>query len=133
MTMDRGTTGTKIRREVLGDAYVDRVTRAAEGPWKDLQALVREYCWGTLWDREALPRRERSLVTLAILGALGRPEEFAAHVVGAQRNGLSEDEIAEVVMHLAIYAGIPTALLAARVAQETISPQPSADIASPNR
>jgi 4-carboxymuconolactone decarboxylase len=120
ISMERAATGTRIRREVLGDEYVDRATKMAEGPWVDLQALVREYCWGTLWARETLTRRERSLVTLAILGTLARHEEFSAHVIGGRRNGLSEEEIAEIVMHLAIYAGIPTSLSAARVAQDTL-------------
>jgi 4-carboxymuconolactone decarboxylase len=119
--MDRIEEGSRIRREVLGDEYVDRVTRAAAGPWVDLQTLVREYCWGGLWSRKGLSRRERSLVTLAILGTLGRHEEVAAHVGGAIRNGATEEEIAEVALHLAIYAGIPTALAAARVAQDTLA------------
>jgi 4-carboxymuconolactone decarboxylase len=119
-TLNRYDTGQHIRREVLGDEYVDRATNEARGPWRALQDLVAEWCWGTLWSRSQLQRRDRSLVTLAILGALGRHDEFGAHVLGARRNGVTEDEIAEVVMHLAIYAGVPAAIPAAKRAQAVI-------------
>jgi 4-carboxymuconolactone decarboxylase len=117
-------TGLRIRREVLGDAYVDRALQAAEhdGFSGDVQRLVTEFCWGASWGREgALSRRDRSLLNLAMLGCLGRGAEFTLHVRGALRNGCTVDEITDTLIHLAVYAGVPAAVEAVRLAREVFA------------
>lgn len=112
--------GERNRREVLGDAHVDRegddVTRLGSG----LQDFLTRYAWGEVWDRPGLDRRSRSLVTLGILIALRAEKEIAVHVRGALRNGLTSDEIEEVILHASVYAGVPAALEAVRTAREEI-------------
>ena len=109
--------GLAIRRAVVGDAYVDRALANGQDSFnKPLQDLVTEYCWGACWGREDLPRRDRSLMTLSITIALRHWEEFALHVRAAKNNGLSDEEIAEVCQHAAIYAGVPAANHAFKVA-----------------
>lgn len=111
--------GLRIRRDVLGDAYVDRSLAAGNGSVTPLQELVTEYCWGTVWEREGLARRDRSLLNLGMLIALDRPHELATHVRGALNNGLTRDEIREVVLQAGIYCGVPAALDATRTVDET--------------
>ena len=109
--------GLKIRREVLGDEYVDRATEPSTEVGQAVQELITGYCWGSIWSRSQLSRRERSLMTLSILAALNRPHEIALHVSGALNNGLSPEEIEEVFLHVAPYAGIPAAIDGANVAR----------------
>jgi 4-carboxymuconolactone decarboxylase len=113
--------GMQIRREVLGDAYVDRAL-AKSGPFNEpLQELVTTYCWGWNWSREGLPRRDRSLINLAMIAVMGRSHELKAHIRGALNNGLSREEIREVLLQVGIYAGIPAAVDSFRLANETFA------------
>ena len=113
--------GMKIRREVLGDAYVDRAL-AKSGPFNDpLQELVTANCWGWVWGREELPRRDRSLINLAMIAVLNRPHELKVHVRGALNNGLSREEIREVLLQVGIYGGIPAAVDSFRLANEAFA------------
>lgn len=110
--------GLKIRREVLGDDYVDRSMQQADEFTRPFQELVSEYCWGAVWARPGLPRRTRSLLNIAMLTALNRPHEVKLHLKGALNNGCSRDEIREVLLQAAVYCGIPAALDSFRVARE---------------
>ena len=123
MTTDDDTyrRGLRIRREVLGDAHVDRALGSADPLTDDFQELVTRYAWGTVWARDGLGRRDRSLVTLALLTALGRDEELPLHVRGALTNGVTREEIAEVLLHTAVYAGVPAANTAFAVARRTLA------------
>ena len=123
MTTDDDTyrQGLRIRREVLGDAHVDRALGSADPLTDDFQELVTRYAWGTVWARDGLGRRDRSLVTLALLTALGRDEELPLHVRGALTNGVTREEIAEVLLHTAVYAGVPAANTAFAVARRTLA------------
>jgi 4-carboxymuconolactone decarboxylase len=112
--------GMTVRRAVLGDAHVDRATAATTGFTADFQDLITRYAWGEIWSRPGLDRRTRSCITLAVLAALGHDEELAMHVAAARRNGLSPEEINEVLLQVAIYAGIPAANRAFRVAQQAL-------------
>ena len=114
--------GLRIRREVVGAEYVDAaLARAAEdGFTADFQRLVTEYCWGASWGRDALSRRDRSLLNLVILGTLGRADEFKLHLRGAFRNGVTKAEVEDTLIQLAIYAGIPAGLEAFRLAKGVI-------------
>jgi 4-carboxymuconolactone decarboxylase len=113
--------GMEIRRAVLGDEYVDRATQTADDFNMDFQRIVSEYCWGACWGRDGLPRPTRSLVTLSILGALGRMEEFELHLRGALRNGCTRDELRDTLLHIAIYAGIPAGVGAFKVAKRVLA------------
>ena len=119
MNKDLFETGLAIRRDVLGRDYVDRAIENADDFTRPLQELITEYCWGAVWGRDDLPRKTRSLLNLAILTALNRPHELKVHVRGALNNGVSKQEIREVFLHTAIYCGVPAAVDAFRVAQET--------------
>jgi 4-carboxymuconolactone decarboxylase len=112
--------GMTVRRAVLGDAYVDRATAAATDFTADFQDLVTRYAWGDIWSRPGLDRRTRSCVTLAVLAAMSHDEELAMHVPAALRNGVATDEIKEVLLHVAIYAGVPTANRAFGAAQQAL-------------
>ena len=113
--------GMKIRREVLGDAYVDNAL-AKSGPFNDpLQELVTTYCWGWNWSRVGLPRRDRSLINLAMIATLNRHNELKVHVRGALNNGLTKEEIREVLLQVGIYAGIPAAVDSFRIANEAFA------------
>ncbi|HZD66932.1 MAG TPA: 4-carboxymuconolactone decarboxylase [Acidimicrobiales bacterium] len=117
---DRFEAGMAVRREVLGDEHVDRATASATDFTRPLQELVTEYCWGTIWTRPGLARKQRSLINLAMLTALNRPHELALHVRGALANGVTREEMTEVFLQAAIYAGVPAAVDAFRTAQEVI-------------
>lgn len=117
---DRYETGLKIRREVLGDAHVDRTLADADEFSGDFQDFVTRYAWGEIWDRPGLDRRTRSCVTLSALVAGGHLEELAAHTRAALRSGLTPAEIAEVLLQTAVYCGVPAANSAFRVAQRVI-------------
>ncbi len=113
--------GEKVRREVLGDAHVDRATAAATDFTRPFQDYLTEAAWGSVWTREGLDRRTRSCVTLTALVARGHLEELAMHVRAALRNGLTPDEIKEVLLHSAIYCGVPAANAAFAVAQRVLA------------
>ena len=102
--------GMKTRRDVLGDAHVDRSLAAADKLTKPLQDLVVEYGWGAIWARDGLDRRSRSLINIGMLTALNRPHELQVHLKGAVNNGCTRDEIVEVVLQTAVYCGMPAAL-----------------------
>lgn len=109
--------GLAVRRAVLGDDYVDRSLKNATDFNRPMQELVTEYCWGEIWTRDGLERRDRSLINLAFMTALNRPFELALHVRGAINNGVTREEIREVFLQSAIYAGVPAALDAFKVAE----------------
>jgi 3-oxoadipate enol-lactonase/4-carboxymuconolactone decarboxylase len=113
--------GMRTRREVLGDAHVDAAIARTTDLDADFQDFITRYAWGDVWTRPALDRRTRSMITLTALASLGRLEELALHVRAARRNGLGEDEIAEVLLHTAIYAGVPAANAAFAVARRVLS------------
>jgi 4-carboxymuconolactone decarboxylase len=113
--------GLKVRREVLGDEHVDRAVANTTGFTEDFQDLITRYAWGEIWTRPGLDRRMRSAITLTALIALGRFEELAMHVRAARRNGLSEDEIKEVLLQNAIYCGVPAANSAFAVASRVLA------------
>ncbi|WXL26677.1 4-carboxymuconolactone decarboxylase [Ectopseudomonas mendocina] len=112
--------GLKARREVMGDAFVDRALSNATEFTQPLQDFVNEHAWGGVWTREGLDRKTRSLITLAALTALKCPQELKGHVRGALNNGCSVEEIREALLHCAVYAGVPAAIDAFRAAQEVI-------------
>jgi 3-oxoadipate enol-lactonase/4-carboxymuconolactone decarboxylase len=112
--------GMKVRREVLGDDHVDRAIERTTAFTADFQDLITRYAWGEIWARPGLDRRTRSCITLAALVALGREEELAMHVRAAIRVGLTPDEIKEVLLHSAIYCGVPAANGAFAVAQRVL-------------
>ncbi len=112
---DRGLT---VRKEVLGTDYVDAAIKGADDFNRDLQHLVTEYAWGEIWSRPGLSRRDRSLLNLAMLTALNRPHEFRLHVRGAINNGVTKDEIKEVLLQTAIYCGSPAAIDSFRASKE---------------
>jgi len=118
MTKDVYEKGLAIRREVLGAEYVDNAIRSADAFNRPLQELVTEYCWGAVWGRPGLPRKTRSMLNLAMLTALNRPHELKLHVKGALKNGVSREEIAEVLLQAAIYCGVPAAVDAFRTTRE---------------
>ena len=113
--------GLAIRRQVLGEKYVDAAMNSATDFNRPLQELLNEYCWGAGWGREGLTRKERSLINLAMLTALGRTHEVETHVRGALNNGLSQQQIAEVLLHTAIYCGVPAAVDSFRAASKVIA------------
>lgn len=117
-TYDRG---LEMRRRVLGKEYVDAALQSADEFSRPLQDIVTEYCWGAVWGREELPPKTRSLLNLAMLGALNRRHELKTHVAGALRNGVSKAEIREVFLQVGIYAGIPAAVDAFRIAREVFA------------
>jgi 4-carboxymuconolactone decarboxylase len=112
--------GMEMRRAVLGDAHVDRAIERTTDFTAPFQDFITRYAWGSVWTRPGLERRTRSAITLAVLTALGRENEIAMHVRGALRNGMTAEEIGEVLLHTAIYAGVPAANAAYAIAQRTI-------------
>jgi 4-carboxymuconolactone decarboxylase len=110
--------GLKVRREVLGDAYVDRSLKSGTEFRQPMQELVTEFCWGAVWSREGLDRKTRSLVNIGMLTALNRSTELAAHVRGAVNNGATKEEIQEVLLQTAVYCGMPAGLESFRVAEK---------------
>jgi 4-carboxymuconolactone decarboxylase len=105
--MDKREEGMKVRREVLGDEHVDRSLERATDFTRDFQELITRYCWGEIWTRPGLDRKTRSCITIVALVALGRFDELELHVKGALRNGLTPDEIKEVLLHATVYCGVP--------------------------
>ena len=113
--------GLEIRREVVGDAYVDRSLAAMDEFMQPLQEYVTRYAWGDIWRRPGLERRERSILNIGMLVALNRPHELKLHLRGAFRNGLTVEEIRELLLQSAVYCGAPAALDAFRVAREVMT------------
>jgi 4-carboxymuconolactone decarboxylase len=112
--------GMEVRREVLGDAHVDAAVAGTTPFTADFQDLITRYAWGEIWTRPGLDRRTRSCVTLTALIALGHEHELPMHVRAALRNGLTPEEIKEVILQCAIYCGVPAANTAFRIANETL-------------
>lgn len=127
---DRYAVGLSIRREVLGDDYVDNSLKSADDFNRDFQRLVTEYCWGATWGGEGLDRKQRSLNVLCILAALNRPQEFELHFRGALRNGCTLDELRETLHHIAIYAGVPAGVEAFRIARKVLSEEAQSEPSS---
>jgi 4-carboxymuconolactone decarboxylase len=114
---ERRARGTTTRRAVLGDAHVQRAETNRNDFNGEFQDFITRYAWGDIWQREGLDRRTRSFITVAMLLALGRDDEFALHIRGALNNGLTRDEIRELLMHAAIYCGVPAANHGFKLAQ----------------
>jgi len=112
--------GERIRREVLGEEHVDRARERTTSFTAPFQELLTRYAWGDVWARPGLDRRTRSMITLAALTALGAENEIALHVRAALRNGVTREEIAEVLLHTAVYAGLPAANAAFAIAQQVL-------------
>ncbi len=110
--------GLALRKEVVGKDYVERSLAEADDLTRDFQAFVTEYAWGAVWTREGLSRRDRSLLNLGMLTALGKPNELKLHLRGALTNGVTREEIREALMQSAVYCGVPAALEAFRMARE---------------
>ena len=117
---ERRERGMKIRREVLGDAHVDRAQANTTPLTMDFQDLITRYAWGEIWARPGLDRRTRSCITVAMTVALNRPDELALHLRAALRNGVTVDELREVLLQTVIYCGVPAAHMAFRVAEEVL-------------
>jgi 4-carboxymuconolactone decarboxylase len=119
---ERTAQGMTVRREVLGDAHIDRAVAATTSFTADFQSFITRYAWGEIWSRPGLSRPERSMITLTALVVLRQDEELALHLRAALRNGLTPDQISEVLLHTAVYAGVPAAnrafAIAARVLTE---------------
>jgi 4-carboxymuconolactone decarboxylase len=116
---ERFETGMKVRRAVLGDAHVDRAEAAKTAFDAPFQEMITEGAWGTVWAREGLSRRERSLITLALLAALGQWDEVRMHVRATANTGATPEEVREAMLHVAIYAGVPAANHALKIVRET--------------
>ena len=123
--------GMEVRREVLGDRHVDRAEAKKTPFTEDFQDLITRYAWGEIWTRPGLDRRMRSAMTIVALVALNRMDELAMHIRAARRNGLSEDEIKEVLLHCAIYCGVPAANSAFAVAQAVLAEDGNESTAHP--
>jgi 4-carboxymuconolactone decarboxylase len=113
--------GLEIRKSVLGAEFVEKAIAGADDFNRPLQELVTEYCWGAVWGREELPKKTRSMLNLAMISALNRPHELKMHVKGALRNGVSKEEIREVLLQVAIYCGVPAAVDSFRIAKEAFA------------
>ena len=113
--------GMAVRRQVLGDAYVDKATANVDDFNREFQRIVTEYCWGEVWTRSVLTNKQRSLNNLCIIAALNRAAEFELHVRGALRNGCTPDEIRDTLIQVAVYAGIPAGVEAFRIARKVLA------------
>lgn len=120
MTDDAYEVGLEIRKKVVGEKYVEASMANADDFNRDFQELVTAYCWGAVWARDTLSHKVRSMLNIAMLAALPRPQELKTHVKGALRNGVSEEEIREILMQVAIYSGVPNGMEGFRVAREAI-------------
>ena len=110
--------GLEVRKAVLGEAYVNNALKNVDDFNRPFQEMLNEYCWGTVWGREELPRKTRSMLNIAMIAILNRQHEFRAHLKGALTNGVSRDEIREILMQVAIYGGMPAAVDSFRIARE---------------
>lgn len=118
---DRLTAGMAVRREVLGDAHVDRAEAAKTSFDAPFQTMITEGAWGTLWADDTISRRDRSLLTLALLAATGNFDEIPMHIRASRNTGAAPDEILQAFMHVAVYAGVPKANHAIKLAKETFA------------
>jgi 4-carboxymuconolactone decarboxylase len=123
---DRYEAGMKVRRAVLGDAHIDASLKKRNDFNDAFQDLITRYAWGEIWSRPGLPRSTRSLITVAMLVALNREDELRMHLHAAVKNGVTQDEIREVLLQTAIYCGVPAANSAFRIAQEVFDSSPKA-------
>ena len=114
--------GLEIRKSVLGAEFVDAAFKSADEFNRPLQDLVTEYCWGAVWGREELSKKTRSMLNLAMISCLNRPHELKLHIAGALKNGVTREEIREVFLQVAIYAGVPAAVDSFRSAREVFAP-----------
>ena len=113
--------GLNIRKSVLGPDVVEKSIAAADEFNMPMQKLVTEYCWGAVWGREELPKKTRSMLNIAMLAVLNRPNEFKLHIRGAIRNGVTREEIREILLQVAIYAGVPAGIDSFRNAKEVLA------------
>src|ERR1044071_7246411 len=113
--------GLSIRKAVLGEAYVANAMKNVDAFNAPFQDLLNEYCWGTVWGREELPRKTRSMLNIAMISILNRPHELRAHLKGALTNGVTREEIREILMQVAIYGGMPAAVDSFRIAREVFA------------
>lgn len=127
----RHAAGMTVRRAVLGDTHVDRAIARTDPFTADFQDLITRYAWGEIWTRDGLDRRTRSCITLAMLATLRCDDELAMHVRAARRNGVSPDEIKEVLLQVAIYAGVPAANTAFAIAQRVLAEESGPDDSDP--
>ena len=118
---DEKNRGMQVRREVLGDTYVDRAEASRTPLTDEFQDLITRYAWGEIWTRPGLDRRTRSCITVALLVALNRDEELALHIRAARRTGVTADELKEILLHTTIYCGVPAANSAFRVAARVLA------------
>ena len=113
--------GMAVRRQVLGDAYVDKATSSVDDFNRDFQRIVTEYCWGEVWTRQVLTNKQRSLNNLCIIATLNRAAEFEIHVRGALRNGCTPEEIRDTLIQVTVYAGVPAGVEAFRIARKVLT------------
>ncbi|GGB42914.1 4-carboxymuconolactone decarboxylase [Sphingomonas metalli] len=113
--------GLALRKEVLGADYVERSLASADDFSRPMQELSTEYCWGHVWTRPGLSRRDRSLLNIGMISALNRPHELKLHVKAALTNGLSREEICEAILQVAVYCGVPAGLDSTRIAREAFA------------
>ncbi|MBR0790523.1 carboxymuconolactone decarboxylase family protein [Bradyrhizobium manausense] len=113
--------GLEVRKAVLGETYVNNALKNVDDFNRPFQEMLNEYCWGTVWGREELPRKTRSMLNIAMIAILNRQHEFRAHLKGALTNGVSRDEIREILMQVAIYGGMPAAVDSFRIAREVFA------------
>ena len=113
--------GLQIRKDTLGAEFVENSFKTADDFTMPMQELTTEYCWGYVWGRDTLPRKTRSMLNLAMISALNRPHELKMHIKGALTNGVTKDEIREVLLQVAIYCGIPAGVDSFRIARETFA------------
>lgn len=123
--------GMAVRRAVLGDAHVDRATRGRTDFDADFQDYITECAWGGVWTRPHFTRRERSIVTLALLAALGHDEELAMHTRATRNTGATMDDLREAMLHVAVYAGVPAANRAFRIIKRTYAEMAAEDEGGP--
>jgi 4-carboxymuconolactone decarboxylase len=117
--------GMKVRREVLGDEYVDRALASIDDFTREFQQMVTEHAWGAIWTRPGLAKKQRSLINLAMLAALNRPEEFELHFRGALNNGCTLEELKETLLQVAVYCGMPAGVSAFRIARKVLAERKS--------
>lgn len=113
--------GMKVRRAVLGDAHVDRATQKITDFDRDFQEHITRHAWGAIWDRPGLDRKVKHLLTITLMAALGHEEELAMHIRATRQTGVTADEVKEALMHVAVYAGVPMANSAIRIAKATFA------------
>jgi 4-carboxymuconolactone decarboxylase len=130
---ERYSQGMKVRRAVLGDAHVDRSIENRNEFNEEFQDLITRYAWGEIWTRPGLPRKTRSLITLAMMVALNRGDEFRMHVRAALNNGVTRKEIKEVLLQTAIYCGVPAANSAFHIAEDALAGESAVETASRSR